>query len=673
MKKIHASALAVLTLLGLGSVLFAAPASSGKMSFAGEDYNLLPHLETQTTQKFIRSSETAAGWTQMLVVRRLPYPDLPSDYLEAVKESALLYNPDANPVLLPMAGGREASLHFQCWDVAQNALPPEFHLLRVRREADGLIVHEFIYRGTTAEAHGLSSFRKKIGAQQEVWEKEFLQTTWPVVAASPAVQAAWNESVGQIAWYLHNPHVFVESKLIEVPFSLAHRPTPPEHAWLYIRPKSTLQKENLPFFFDAVRAYRATGLDLKNQKAVDDAALPFLLQSNPEWPLEPGWRQLLDGLRYLNLRGSSVTDAGAATLSRMIPLQVLILNNAITDSGLRTLATALTNLVKFRPGGPAITDAGASSFSGLHKLHRLDLSETSITGKGLRALTPLPLIEVDLGPAMADDALAVLKNIPTLVHIEMAKTKITDKGVEFLQKFSQLHTLFIAGQLDDRGVQTLIQIPTLRRLDISNSRITDKGLTALSALSDLEELGLTHTAISDQGLKALSSMMKLRFLEVSNTSVTISGLAQLSELPALDVVSFSHKGELTLGDLKPLGQLKALRTVIINGSPLKHEALLYLLHNAAQATPPQVSRWVGLAYAEDAIPLNDTTDVAQLMDKGSPNALHDTGLHRIHDVEADLDHVIPDVAAPRVTIPQDTADNFIGEFNVSATASNKKE
>ncbi len=78
----------------------------------------------------------------------------------------------------------------------------------------------------------------------------------------------------------------------------------------------------------------------------------------------------------------------------MTPLQVLILNDVITDHGLQTIATALTNLVKFRPGGPLITDRGMNALSNLHKLHRLDLSDTSVTALGLNALKGLPLIEV---------------------------------------------------------------------------------------------------------------------------------------------------------------------------------------------------------------------------------------------------------------------------------------
>jgi len=128
-------------------------------------------------------------------------------------------------------------------------------------------------------------------------------------------------------------------------------------------------------------------------------------------------------------------------------------------------------------------------------------------------------------------------------------------------------------------------------------------------------------------------------------------------------------GTLKLRDLRPLGALPALKTLIINGAPLRHEAVDYL-HKHAQ---PQARTffWEALAYAESMIPLpmTDDTDVVHLTQKRSPMAMSDVGLRRIHDVESDLDHVIPDVGHSKIAANEDTPQNFLGEFSVNATPS----
>jgi hypothetical protein len=436
-----------------------------------------------------------------------------------------------------------------------------------------------------------------------------------------------------------------------------------------VRPNRVLDAAELPDLIDASRAYRATGLDLKKQTALSEAMVESLLERKPDWPTEPGWQAPIDGLRYLNIKGTSITDHAAATIAKMTPLQVLILNDHITDEGLKTIAAGLVNLVKFRPGGPAITNKGLAALRGLRHLHRLNLSDTSVTDEGLPQLSGLPLIEIDLPATVGDGALGPLSQIPTLVHLELAKTHITAQGIQSLTQFSKLHTLFVGRQLDDKGTEFLVQIPTLRRLDLTRSRVTDTGVKTLSALLDLQELALTGTGVTDQGLAALKSLRRLRFLEVSDTRVTIDGIGPLAGLPELDVVSLTHTGPLKLRDLKPLGKLPALKTVIINGNPLKHEAMDYIRRAYRPRPEVQALPWVHTAWAAETPPaLSDDADVAALVTKSSAGVQADSGLQRIYDVQSELDDIVTDEpAAKKIALGQDyDPKSFLGEFTVQA-------
>jgi len=68
-------------------------------------------------------------------------------------------------------------------------------------------------------------------------------------------------------------------------------------------------------------------------------------------------------------------------------------------------------------------------------------------------------------------------------------------------------------------------------------------------------------------------------------------------------------------------------------------------------------------------PLTVDPNVGHLPQKRSPMAMSDVGLRRIHDVESDLDHVIPDVGHSKIAANEDTPQNFLGEFSVNATPS----
>ena len=122
-----------------------------------------------------------------------------------------------------------------------------------------------------------------------------------------------------------------------------------------------------------------------------------------------------------------------------------------------------------------------------------------------------------------------------------------------------------------------------------------------------------------------------------------------------------------MGELKKLGALRALQTVIVNGQPLKKDVMQYIIQSAQPVAHHWIPNWISLAYAA-GMPLSDSTPVAELVDKRVPLSMVGSGLRRIHAVESELDDVIPDVRMAKANVPEDTADNFIGEFTVQAGA-----
>jgi uncharacterized membrane protein/YHS domain-containing protein len=90
-------------------------------------------------------------------------------------------------------------------------------------------------------------------------------------------------------------------------------------------------------------------------------------------------------LRWLDLAGTKITDAGLGSLAAMPNLTRLHLERtAITDAGLARLGT-LTELEYLNLYGTAITDAGLASLQSLPRLRHLYLWQTKVTPAAAKA------------------------------------------------------------------------------------------------------------------------------------------------------------------------------------------------------------------------------------------------------------------------------------------------
>ncbi len=103
---------------------------------------------------------------------------------------------------------------------------------------------------------------------------------------------------------------------------------------------------------------------------------------------------------WLDLSGTSVTDAGLATLARFKNLTRLHLNQtAIGDAGLAHLS-ALQQLEYLNLYGTGVTDAGLSALTDLRKLRTLYVWQTKVTDAGVSRLrAALPRLDVEFGAA----------------------------------------------------------------------------------------------------------------------------------------------------------------------------------------------------------------------------------------------------------------------------------
>ena len=106
----------------------------------------------------------------------------------------------------------------------------------------------------------------------------------------------------------------------------------------------------------------------------------------------------LGGVVSLNLKGTSITDAGLARLKALAQLQKLHLEQtAIGDEGVAHLAK-LTNLEYLNLYGTNVTDRALQSLTGLTNLRSLYLWQTGVSDEGVAKLqAALPELEIVRG------------------------------------------------------------------------------------------------------------------------------------------------------------------------------------------------------------------------------------------------------------------------------------
>jgi WD40 repeat protein len=126
----------------------------------------------------------------------------------------------------------------------------------------------------------------------------------------------------------------------------------------------------------------------------------------------------------------------------------------------------------------------------------------------------------------------------------------------------------------------LNQFPNLRKLDISYNQLTNEKLNALTALSVLEALDISHNPLfesvpywkfwhqSSSQLSIWHQFTQLRELNLSNTNGSTENYGDLSSLTNLHILNLSHNHLKTLTALK-LSELKTLRQLNLSHNQLK--------------------------------------------------------------------------------------------------------
>jgi len=182
-----------------------------------------------------------------------------------------------------------------------------------------------------------------------------------------------------------------------------------------------------------------------------------------------------DGLDYINLRFTAMTDADEKISDRLIPYIHHL-------SGLKGIDMDKSET----------TDAGLSKLGTMPELRALALAETMVTGKCLRDLTGCKKLEAlrFAKETIDNDSLRYLKEFPNLASLELSRTNLSLRGLEHVSKCTKLKSLDINENpdIDDRAVPLLLKLTNLDQLYIKQTKISFAGLLQLSKLGTIKIL-----------------------------------------------------------------------------------------------------------------------------------------------------------------------------------------
>jgi Leucine-rich repeat (LRR) protein len=281
----------------------------------------------------------------------------------------------------------------------------------------------------------------------------------------------------------------------------------------------------------------------------------------------------LAGLRTLQV--SDCRGLDDETVRALVGLQHLetldIVNSAITDAAVETIATAFPGLVDLDLSSNAnVTGQALKWISRLEKLQRLGLMQNRFNDINTRRLVKLQALQsVDLRGNMeaGDLTLGVLGTLPHLRALKHRSTTVTDDGIERLAASPSLVSLLAQDfAITSAAGPALGRIRTLESLEIFRCQgFGSAGVTALAPLKKLVRLTLRDLPdVDDAGLAVLADLPAIERLYLHELgSVGDAGLAHLAAAKRLEVLDVWRLPKMTDATVALIAALPNLQELSI--------------------------------------------------------------------------------------------------------------
>jgi internalin A len=233
----------------------------------------------------------------------------------------------------------------------------------------------------------------------------------------------------------------------------------------------------------------------------------------------------LPKLERLDLSHTRITDEGMLHLKPAIHIRELNLYYAewITDQGL-TAIKDWKMLKRLNLRGTRIANGTLEILSHMPRLEALDVSNTQITDNGMDLLITLTgLKELALGRSRVGEAdLGFLRMLPSLTYLDLSGARPVPPDMGGPRRAPSVPVM------PQNTIQAIAELKNLRVLKLGYSGISAGDLKTLSALENVEKLGLEECPrVDDRAAAELANWKSLKYLDLQDTKVTSNGLEAL--------------------------------------------------------------------------------------------------------------------------------------------------
>jgi hypothetical protein len=179
------------------------------------------------------------------------------------------------------------------------------------------------------------------------------------------------------------------------------------------------------------------------------------------------------------------------------------------------------------------------------------------------------------GREVTDQDLLLLTNNDQITSILIDSSELSEKGLIPLSSMKNLIQLRIRSGLSDAAIPVILDMKSLRYLNLPRADFTDGGIRTLSAHPNIELLRLGGKRLSNKSLEYIATMSSLSFLHLIGVPIDDQGLPALYGMQHLQSLYLDDTVVTDVGLVKLLERLPRLHLHInqnhIDRDPNKHE------------------------------------------------------------------------------------------------------
>ena len=209
------------------------------------------------------------------------------------------------------------------------------------------------------------------------------------------------------------------------------------------------------------------------------------------------------------------------------------------------------------------------------------------------SLPAIKEIQISNGDELTIQSFERIASCPTLLKFSMHQCGLpanekanwtSDEAIEAIAKSATIEDLRAENcGISDDAMEFLVQMPSLRKLNLRQNQLTDAALLTLAKSIDLTSLSLGCSVYSpnygknnftNQGVMELAGLRKLEGLGLGGTDVSDLDL-DLPNLRWLNIGTFSDKPQVTDETMSKLTRYKKLRSLTIRSSLVTNDGIAF--------------------------------------------------------------------------------------------------